>query len=273
MTEDKRIEEILKDSFQQDFINEGELVVINFKINSTKNKILEDIPQNDEERKYLEENYDKIIESFIEEFKSKNKIFNNKENKLKREWVTLKIKNSYSEYMRIYNKNKGKYGEFESEFERWKENIEDITKEASEEFSLESLEKILNMIKKNNARVSLIKKIFEKVEEYSRVVQTKTNEIKNCKVEKKEEEELASKIDSFIDFLLNIRSKMENNNSKLMELLNSIEKQGNEIVKDVDRIINNQPENDDETLQEEMDDVIMTATRFAIIKDLFGDKK
>lgn len=265
----------IKGTFYRSFEKEGEIAYITLNLESTKNEILSAVPESDYEKEYLKANYKKILDIVKNDLKQSDLIFRNEGKTREKQELISKINNLYIEFEQFYEKSKNKYGKFNEEIERWDLHITDIYNIISMEFSTNSLEKIYYLIDKNNKRTYYTTQIIDKSNYYSGIIQSKTEEIKQCQIKEKQRKKLIDKIDQYTKYLATIDLQNKINNDELKNIINTIEKQGDSIINDIKTIIDDDEKQriiDEDRLNNEAKGLEKAIKRFMIFKFLFGDK-
>lgn len=265
----------IKGTFYRSFEKEGEIAYITLNLESTKNEILSAVPESDYEKEYLKANYKKILDMVKNDLKQSDLIFRNEGETREKQELISKINNLYIEFEQFYEKSKNKYGKFNEEIERWDLHITDIYNIISMEFSTNSLEKIYYLIDKNNKRTYYTTQIIDKSNYYSGIIQSKTEEIKQCQIKEKQRKKLIDKIDQYTKYLATIDLQNKINNDELKNIINTIEKQGDSIINDIKTIIDDDEKQriiDEDRLNNEAEGLEKAIKRFMIFKFLFGDK-
>lgn len=266
----------IKGTFYRSFEKEGEIAYITLNLESTKNEILSAVPESDYEKEYLKANYKKILDMVKNDLKQSDLIFRNEGETREKQELISKINNLYIEFEQFYEKRKNKYGKFNAEIERWDLHITDIYNIISMEFSTNSLEKIYYLIDKNNKRTYYTTQIIDKSNYYSGIMQSKTEEIKQCQIKEKQRKKLIDKIDQYTKYLATIDLQNKINNDELKNIINTIEKQGDSILNDIKTIIDDDEKQriiNEDRLNNEAEGLAKAIKRFMIFKFLFGDKK
>lgn len=265
----------IKRTFYRSFEKEGEIAYITLNLESTKNEILLAVPESDYEKEYLKANYKKILDMIKNDLKQSDLIFKDEGETREKQELISKINNLYIEFEQFYEKSKNKYGEFNEEIERWDLNITGIYNIINMEFSTNSLEKIYYLIDKNNKRTYYTTQIIDKSNYYSGIIQSKTEEIKQCQIKEKQRKKLIDKIEQYTKYLTTIDLQNKINNDELKNIIDNIEKQGQSILNDIKMIIDDDEKQrtiDEERLNNEVEGLTKTIKRFMIFKFLFGDK-
>lgn len=265
----------IKGTFYRSFEKEGEIAYITLNLESTKNEILSAVPESDYEKEYLKANYKKILDMVKNDLKQSDLIFRNEGETREKQELISKINNLYIEFEQFYEKSKNKYGKFNEEIERWDLHITDIYNIISMEFSTNNLEKIYYLIDKNNKRTYYTTQIIDKSNYYSGIIQSKTEEIKQCQIKEKQRKKLIDKIDQYTKYLATIDLQNKINNDELKNIINTIEKQGDSIINDIKTIIDDDEKQriiDEDRLNNEAEGLEKAIKRLMIFKFLFGDK-
>lgn len=265
----------IKRTFYRSFEKEGEIAYITLNLESTKNEILSAVPESDYEKEYLKVNYKKILDMIKKDLKQSDLIFKDEGETREKQELISKINNLYIEFEQFYEKSKNKYGEFNEEIERWDLNITGIYNIINMEFSTNSLEKIYYLIDKNNKRIYYTTQIIDKSNYYSGIIQSKTEEIKQCQIKEKQRKKLIDKIEQYTKYLTTIDLQNKINNDELKNIIDNIEKQGQSILNDIKMIIDDDEKQrtiDEDRLNNEVEGLTKTIKRFMIFKFLFGDK-